>query len=104
MFGPPILTRVTFALNGHAQVDSRRRRRQAVITAPFVVRRAARLFGAIGLSLMCAAIARAQTRITGVVTDSAGGFPVSGVSITVSGSTLGALTNDDGRYTITGVA
>jgi hypothetical protein len=75
-----------------------------VITAPFVVRRAARFVGAIGLSLLCATIARAQTRITGVVTDSAGGFPVSGVNVTISGTTLGALTGEEGRYTINGVS
>jgi TonB-linked SusC/RagA family outer membrane protein len=42
-------------------------------------------------------------RITGTVADSAAGYPVSGVSITIVGTTLGAVSSDDGRYTIPGV-
>ncbi len=37
-------------------------------------------------------------RISGVVTDSEQGNPVSGVSIVVKGSTLGTVTNQDGYY------
>jgi TonB-linked SusC/RagA family outer membrane protein len=49
--------------------------------------------------------ARAQTgRITGVVTDSALGVPLAGVNVTVVGTTIGAATNEEGRYTIIGVA
>lgn len=52
-----------------------------------------------------AAAARAQSgRVTGMVTDSAGAYPVSGVNISIPGSNVGALTGDDGRFTIAGVA
>ena len=48
------------------------------------------------------AVAHAQTgRIVGAVADSAGGFPISGVSITIVGSTAGAATTNEGRYTLT---
>ena len=68
---------------------------------PPIVRRAASFSQAL-LVLLCAATsAVAQTgRITGSVSDSTAGFPVSGVSITVTGTTLGAVTSDEGRYTI----
>jgi TonB-linked SusC/RagA family outer membrane protein len=54
------------------------------------------------LVLFCAAtIAGAQTgRVTGTVTDSAAGFPVAGVTITVAGTNLGAITADNGKYTL----
>lgn len=42
--------------------------------------------------------------ITGRVTDQASGQPISAVSVTLEGSTNGALTGDDGRYTIRQVA
>lgn len=60
-----------------------------------------------GLVLVAATsiAARAQTgRITGVVTDSAMGVPLSGVTVSVVGTNIGASTNEEGRYTITGVA
>jgi uncharacterized protein (DUF2141 family) len=48
------------------------------------------------------AVARAQTgRITGTVADSAGGFPLSGVSITIVGSTAGGVSASEGRYVVT---
>src|SRR4051794_33041503 len=48
--------------------------------------------------------ARAQTgRITGIVTDSAAGFPVAGVNVSVIGTSISALTGDNGRYTIANV-
>jgi TonB-dependent SusC/RagA subfamily outer membrane receptor len=62
--------------------------------------------GAIALLLciLTAAAGHAQTgRITGTVTDSAGGNPVPGVTIAVTGSRLAAVSADDGRYTISGV-
>lgn len=54
------------------------------------------------LLLLCAsAPAWAQAgRITGTVTDSAAGFPVAAVNVTVVGTNIGALTGDNGRYTI----
>jgi TonB-dependent starch-binding outer membrane protein SusC len=48
------------------------------------------------------AFAKAQT-VTGTVTDSKGD-PVSGISVTVKGTTKGASTNAQGVYTLSGVA
>ena len=45
--------------------------------------------------------ALAQTKVTGVVTSSEDGQPVTGVSVKVVGTTVGALTNLDGVFTIT---
>ena len=45
--------------------------------------------------------ALAQTKVTGVVTSSEDGQPVTGVSVKVVGTTIGALTNLDGVFTIT---
>src|SRR5690242_9371018 len=62
--------------------------------------------GALSLGLLLASTtaARAQQAIvTGRVTDEAAGQPVSDVQVVVVGTTLGALTNQDGRYTIRGV-
>ena len=42
-------------------------------------------------------------RITGRVTDSSSTRPLSGVRISITGSRLGASTDEEGRYTITGV-
>lgn len=42
----------------------------------------------------------ATGRITGVVTDSTTGQPLSAVSVAVAGTRLGGLTNAEGRYTI----
>ncbi len=42
-------------------------------------------------------------RVTGTVTDAAAGAPVPGAQVTIAGTTLGSQTNDEGRYTITGV-
>jgi hypothetical protein len=56
------------------------------------------------LSLLCSGVVSAQTgRITGTVTDSAAGFPVGGVTISVTGLNLGAQSADDGRYTFASV-
>jgi TonB-dependent starch-binding outer membrane protein SusC len=41
--------------------------------------------------------------VTGRVTDSASGRPLPGAQVAITGTTLRALTNDAGRYTITGV-
>ncbi len=62
-----------------------------------------------GLLLLVALIAapramQAQTgRITGVVTDSSSGQPVPSATVTIVGTKLGAATNSDGRYSISGV-
>ena len=45
--------------------------------------------------------ALAQNKVTGVVTSSEDGQPVTGVSVKVVGTTVGALTNLDGVFTIT---
>ncbi|SKB29039.1 TonB-linked outer membrane protein, SusC/RagA family [Parapedobacter luteus] len=42
----------------------------------------------------------AQQTITGTVTSTADNTPLSGVSVTVKGTSRGAATDDDGRYTI----
>ncbi|MEO7083816.1 MAG: SusC/RagA family TonB-linked outer membrane protein [Gemmatimonadaceae bacterium] len=56
------------------------------------------------LFFLMATAAAAQTgRITGSVTDSTAGFPISGVSIVVIGTSFGATTADDGHYTVTNV-
>jgi TonB-linked SusC/RagA family outer membrane protein len=54
--------------------------------------------------IACASLAQAQTgRITGIVKDSAAGMPVGAANVVIVGSTVGASSADDGRYTITGV-
>ena len=65
----------------------------------------ARITGcALLLSLLIPAWLQAQTtgQITGIVR-SADGQPLAGVSVTVQGTQLGALTAENGRYTITNV-
>lgn len=47
--------------------------------------------------------ATATGRITGIAVDSANNRPLVGVQVTVSGTRFGAVTGDDGRYTINGV-
>ena len=62
------------------------------------------------LPLLCLLLALVATgasaqgtgRVTGVVTDAAG-TPLSGVSVSVAGTALGAVTGPDGRFTIAGV-
>lgn len=49
------------------------------------------------------AAAQSTGRITGTVTDSASGRPISDVQVTVGGSRLGAVTDAQGRYSIGGV-
>ena len=46
------------------------------------------------------ALAQGATVITGRVTSKTGG-PIAGASVLVDATTLGAITNDDGRYTLT---
>ena len=70
--------------------------------APFLRRASATVASAL-LLVCCAATLHAQARITGIVTDSAAGFPVAGVNVSIAGTSLGAVTSDEGRYTISGV-
>ena len=54
--------------------------------------------------LACPALAGGQGTgiIRGRISDAATGAPLAGVSVRVDGTTIGALTNSDGTYTITG--
>jgi len=55
------------------------------------------------LLLLCAAAAFAQTgTVTGTVTDT-DGEPLIGVNVSVRGTTIGAITNIDGNYSLQGV-
>jgi iron complex outermembrane receptor protein len=58
------------------------------------------MFGLIA-ALFAGSSVLAQTgSITGTVTSAEGATPVAGVRIVVAGTTIGAMTHDDGRYTI----
>jgi TonB-dependent starch-binding outer membrane protein SusC len=57
---------------------------------------------ALVLTFVVSAEASAQRRVTGRVTGS-NGEPVSAASVSVQGTTLGAYTAEDGRYTLIGV-
>ncbi|MES2523519.1 MAG: SusC/RagA family TonB-linked outer membrane protein [Gemmatimonadota bacterium] len=53
-----------------------------------------------------AATLSAQARtgiVTGRIAEAVGGAPISNAQVTVVGTTVGALTNDEGRYTLRGV-
>lgn len=56
------------------------------------------------LSLAVPAVVAQTGQIAGTVTDSSTGSPVVGAQITVTGSTLGARSNETGRFTIAGVS
>jgi len=71
--------------------------------ASVTTRAATKLATALLILLSAAGAARAQGRVTGVVTDSGSSAPVSGVNITIVNSRLGAVTGDDGRYVINNV-
>jgi TonB-dependent starch-binding outer membrane protein SusC len=63
-------------------------------------------FLALVLSAGLTAVAQAQTqtgRVTGIVVDSLSRAPLAGVQVYLEGSTLGAMTRNDGRYVITNV-
>ena len=51
--------------------------------------------------LMTASMALAQKQITGTVVDSESGEPLTGVAVRVPDSTIGVLTDDEGKFTIT---
>jgi TonB-linked SusC/RagA family outer membrane protein len=55
------------------------------------------------LAVQATAHAQAPGRIAGTVLDSASGSPVSAVRISVLGTRLGALSDDEGRYVIAGI-
>lgn len=57
------------------------------------------LFIGIGLGLVTAQ----TSRVTGLVTSEEDGQPVVGASILVNGTTLGTITDIDGKFTITNV-
>lgn len=62
--------------------------------------------GMLRLAAVAAAVpivAAAQGSITGRVTDAQSGTPIPSVQVSVIGSSAGALTNEDGRYTIRSV-
>ena len=48
-------------------------------------------------------LADRTTRITGVLTAEEDGLPVVGASVLVNGTTLGTITDIDGKFTITNV-
>ena len=41
-----------------------------------------------------------EVKVTGVITDASTGQPMAGVNVTVLGTTIGAISDDQGRYTI----
>jgi TonB-dependent starch-binding outer membrane protein SusC len=59
-----------------------------------------RLLIFIAVSVLGFSFARAQQELTGRVTDSRDGSPVSGVSVTIKGTNTGTSTNSDGRFAI----
>ncbi|MBC7897177.1 MAG: SusC/RagA family TonB-linked outer membrane protein [Cytophagaceae bacterium] len=48
-------------------------------------------------------LAAAIGTVTGRITDASSQAPIAGVAVTISGTRLGASTDDDGRYTIRGI-
>ena len=60
-----------------------------------------KIFMLLALLLLTGSLVIAQTvQITGTVTSSEDGLPMPGVSVTVKGTTLGVLTDADGKYSI----
>lgn len=49
-------------------------------------------------------VAGQSGQVAGTVSDSSSGAPITGAQVIVTGTTLGTVTNDQGRFTITGVA
>ena len=58
------------------------------------------LLAVVAFSTAVGAQQAATGQVTGLVTDSATGQPLSAVSVSVAGTRLGALTNEQGHYTI----
>ena len=68
-----------------------------------------KFFSSLALSALITALASVAARaqqgtITGRVTDASSGQPVASAHVTIAGTTLGTLTNNDGQYTLRGVA
>ena len=77
---------------------------RSVNIVPPIASRASRRISQALLLTFCAATARAQTgRVTGIISDSAAGFPVAGVTVALTGTTLGGVSAENGRYTIAAV-
>ncbi len=53
------------------------------------------------LLLTCTLVIAQTVQISGTVTSSEDGLPVPGVTVTVKGTTLGIVTNSDGKYALT---
>ncbi len=66
--------------------------------------RMARYLAIAGLAALQAAGAQGTARITGRITESDGGAPIEGAQVRIDGTSTGAITNADGRYTIGRVA
>jgi hypothetical protein len=78
--------------------------RSVNIVPPIASRASRRISQALLLTFCAAATARAQAgRVTGIISDSAAGFPVAGVTVALTGTTLGGVSAENGRYTIAAV-
>lgn len=58
---------------------------------------------ALALAALPTTVQAQQATIAGRVTDASAGVPIPGVQVTVVGTNLGAVTNEEGRYTIRAV-
>jgi hypothetical protein len=67
------------------------------------MRWAQRLLAVLAVIVAPAALSAQTGRVSGMVTDSANNQPIPGVSVTITGTRLGASTGPDGRYVIGGV-
>ncbi len=69
-----------------------------------VVANTTRLALLLGLMLMIPGLAFGQTgKLAGVVTDGDSGQPLPGATVAIDGTTLGSVTDSQGRYTIIGI-
>jgi outer membrane receptor protein involved in Fe transport len=74
-----------------------------MLTSPTPMRSVLRLAFLLPLLAAVALPASAQGRLTGTVTDADTGETLPGVNVLILGTSLGAATNFDGRYTIEGI-
>lgn len=58
---------------------------------------------AFAMTLLLAGSATAQLQVSGTVTDSDTGEALPGAQVVIEGTTLGAVSDNDGKYSITGV-
>jgi TonB-linked SusC/RagA family outer membrane protein len=56
------------------------------------------------LAVVAPPLVAQRGQIAGTVSDSSSGGPVIGAQVTVGGTTLGAVTNEEGRFTVVGVS